>query len=369
MDRANAALADFLVRRGEPVHLVAHDVDRAWLDHPRASVSLVPRAGGSYVAGELALERRGRRVVRALRGAGRTTRLVANGGNMPGADVNWVHSVHHAWPPSDAGAPAWFRLKNRATKAWARRRERRAIRTAALVVTNSKRTTEDVVNGVGVARGLVHTVYLGSDRAWVPANERERAAARQRWCGGDSARPLFVFVGALGDDANKGIDILLDAWSRLHSGGWNASLVVAGPGRTNRWRRRAARFGDAIRFAGQIDDVGSLLDAADALVSPVRYEAYGLAAHEALCRGLPVIITGTAGVAERIPPDLAPLLLPDPPTADALAERLGRWAANPDAWRRHVEPVSRALHAYTQDDMARRIVELATRERVPRGNP
>ncbi|HEX6570489.1 MAG TPA: glycosyltransferase family 4 protein [Steroidobacteraceae bacterium] len=360
MDRANAALAQYLAASGDAIHLVAHDVDRTWLADARATVSIVPRAGGSYIAGEFALERRGRHVVGALRRAGRRTHLIANGSNIAGADVNWVHCVHHAWPCSDACAPAWFRLKNRATKAWARRRERRAIRSAALVVTNSTRTTDDVVNHLDVPPRVVHTVYLGSDPTWAPATGPDRAAARQRWCGADPARPLIAFVAALGHDTNKGIDTLLDAWARLQSTGWNASLVVAGPGGTDRWRRKAEPFGDAIRFVGQIDSVGSLLDAADLLVSPVRYEAYGLAAHEALCRGVPVVITCTAGVVERLPPEAADLLLPDPPTVDSLTACLQRWAASPEMYRRRVEPISRSLRAYTEEDMARRIVDLAT---------
>ena len=38
---------------------------------------------------------------------------------------------------------------------------------------------------------------------------------------------------------------------------------------------------------------------------PARYEAYGLAVHEALCRGLPALVSASAGVAERYPADLA----------------------------------------------------------------
>ena len=358
MDRANSALAEHLVAAGETVHLVAHDIDSGWLGRPRATVSPVPRVGGSYVLGELALERRGRAVVRALLRAGRKPRVVANGANMAGADVNWVHSIHHAWPCSDGGAPRWFRLKNHATKAWSRVRERRAIRSAPLVVTNSRRTTADVVSRLGIDERRVHTVYLGSDPAWVPAPAARRRAARQRWGGAAAGGPLIAFVGALGHDTNKGIDILLDAWARLRSADWNASLVVAGPGRTDRWQRVAEGSGGSIRFVGPIDDVGSLLDGADLLVSPVRYEAYGLAAHEAVCRGVPVIITASAGLVERLPADIAGLLLPDPPTAEALVARLQQWSAAPELWRRRVESASQTLRSHSSDDMARQIVSL-----------
>ena len=58
-----------------------------------------------------------------------------------------------------------------------------------------------------------------------------------------------------------------------------------------------------------------LLAAADLLVSPVRYEAYGLNVHEALCRGAAVMVTRTAGVVERFDHDLEPSLLPSRVTA------------------------------------------------------
>lgn len=358
MDRANSALAAHLVESGHRVHLVTHDVDPAWLADGRATVSLVARPGGSFVAGELALERRGRRLAAALQQDGRPIRTIANGANMAGADVNWVHSVHHAWPCVDAGAPIWFRAKNRATKAWARARERRAIRSARVVVTNSQRTTRDVITMIGIPPDRVHTVYLGSDREWVPPSGAVRQAARARWAAGD--RPLVAFVGALGHDANKGIDLLLEAWARLKAADWQASLVVAGPGHTRRWQRRAAAVDASIRFVGHIDEIGTLLDAADVFVSPVRYEAYGLAAHEAVCRGLPVIITRGAGIVERLPADVADLLLPDPPTAIAIEERLRRWAERPDWWRRRTEPASEALRAHSDREMAIRMVEIAS---------
>jgi glycosyltransferase involved in cell wall biosynthesis len=357
MDRANAALAAHLIDTDHRVHLVAHDVDPCWLCEPRAAVSRVARPVGSVMAGELALERRGRQVLAGLRRGGRPIRSIANGGNMAGADVNWVHSVHHAWPCSDAGAPVWFRVKNHATKAWARARERRAIRSAAAVVTNSRRTTREVIETIGLRPDLVHTIYLGSDRAWAPPSAEAREAARLRWRAGD--RPLVAFIGALGHDTNKGIDLLLEAWARLRAAGRPGSLVVAGPGHTGRWRQRAAGMGDSVRFVGHLDDVGGLLDAADVLVSPVRYEAYGLAAHEAFCRGVPVIITASAGIVERLPGDLADLLLPDPPTAAALEDRLQRWSARPDWWRRQIEPASQALRDYADREMAARIVEIA----------
>ena len=54
-------------------------------------------------------------------------------------------------------------------------------------------------------------------------------------------------------------------------------------------------------------------------------EAYGLAVHEALCCGVPVIVSSSAGIAERMPAALAGLLLHDVNSADDLATRFVYW--------------------------------------------
>jgi glycosyltransferase involved in cell wall biosynthesis len=86
-------------------------------------------------------------------------------------------------------------------------------------------------------------------------------------------------------------------------------------------------------------------------VSPTRYEAYGLGVHEALCCGLPAIVSADAGVAERYPPDLADLLLPDPDDDADLAGRLRRCRA--EMPRERVRDLSARLRSYTWDDMGR----------------
>src|SRR5262249_23385976 len=51
---------------------------------------------------------------------------------------------------------------------------------------------------------------------------------------------------------------------------------------------------------GFVHDIPSLLDSIDVLLSPVRYEAYGLAVQEALVEGVPTLVSRAAGVSERM---------------------------------------------------------------------
>jgi len=99
--------------------------------------------------------------------------------------------------------------------------------------------------------------------------------------------------------------------------------------------------------------------AADLLVSPVRYEAYGLNVQEAISRGIPAMVSAKAGIAERYPRTLSELIIPDPQDAEDLGARLFRWRSAIEKWKQQMKLFSSSLRAHTWDDMAREIVELA----------
>jgi glycosyltransferase involved in cell wall biosynthesis len=179
-------------------------------------------------------------------------------------------------------------------------------------------------------------------------------------------------VGTLGFDLNKGFDVLWSAWERLaQSGTWNATLLAAGDGaRLSFWRRAAERAGleRRVKFLGQTSRIRDLLAAADLLVSPVRYEAYGLNVHEALCRGVAAMVTSTAGVVERFDHDLEPSLLPSRVTAELLQARLRDWSADVEGWRTRARSTAVRLRARSWDDMARDVVAAAVQTAAARAS-
>jgi glycosyltransferase involved in cell wall biosynthesis len=216
---------------------------------------------------------------------------------------------------------------------------------------------------LGVPTDRIQVVYLSAGSDWIPPTSAERTAARAR-IAQPADRPLIAFVGALGHDDRKGFDTLFEVFLQLCGDSrWNADLVVAGGGpRLNGWREMVRRHGleRRIRLLGFTDKVQELLAGVDLLVSPVRYEAYGLNVHEAIARGVPALVSACAGIAERYPDDLKPMLLPDPEDRRDLAERLRAWRNQPDHWRRRFEPFTGLLAGWTWRDMAKRFVE-ATR--------
>ena len=64
MDRANAALAAYLLESGVPVHLVGHEIDLGFIEDPLATVHVVPRPRGLPGLAERLLARTGVRVAR-----------------------------------------------------------------------------------------------------------------------------------------------------------------------------------------------------------------------------------------------------------------------------------------------------------------
>jgi glycosyltransferase involved in cell wall biosynthesis len=356
MDVANLALARHLAGRGDELHVVAH---RVWDDlarQPGVNVHHVWRPFGRHLFGSPLLAREGQRVWRTLRGRG--GRAVANGGNCALADANWVHYLHTAFVPQ-TGVSRPRRIKQSLTHRRDVAAERRALRGARVVICNSERTRRQAIESHGLDETRVHVVYYGTDAArFAPVSGAARQAARTslNW---PLDRPLAGFVGALGD-RRKAFDTLFEAWLSLcRDVRWDADLVVVGTGaELPAWRDRAAAAGvaDRIRFLGFRTDVPDILSALDGLVHPARYEAYGLAVHEALCLGVPSVVSTSAGIAERYPCGLHELLIANPDNPHELAERLRYWRSNLERLREAVLPLSATLRSWTWDAMATSIV-------------
>ena len=354
MDKANLALAEYLLEQDVPVHLISHGIEPHLASHPLATAHLISRPAQSFLLGELALAVRARIIIRGIVRKWPLARVVVNGGNCIWPGINWAHYIHHAWSGPGSGR-LLYDIKNRVSESWAKRSERAAYHKAQLVITNSKRTSREVVEYFGVDKQRVHTVYLGSDPAWGPVASEERSAARQSLQVSEF-RTLAAFVGGLGYDHRKGFDVLFRAWEQLCARpDWDVDLIVAGGGpATSDWRRKIAQAGlsERIRLLGFSEQVKSLLAAADVLVSPVRYEAYGLNVQEAICRGVPAMVSASAGVAERYGSAFEPMLFPDPENVDDMVERLAAWRASKPEWQARFQPLGNMLRSRSWRDTA-----------------
>jgi glycosyltransferase involved in cell wall biosynthesis len=359
MDRANFALANYLACQGYPVHLVACRVAPALLTYPNVHVHSVPKLANSYLLSEPLLNQVGTFWARQITQRG--GRVVVNGGNCRWGDINWVHYVHAAYQP-DHQMGVLQRMKGAIAHQSFLHAERRALKSGRVIIANSKRTKQDLIEILSIPESRIHTVYYGIDpETFYPATAEEKHQLRQR-LGWAADKPIVAFIGALGD-RRKGFDTLFSAWQTLCADpNWDADLVAIGAGaELSLWQKRAIEVGlsHRIHFLGFRPDVPDLLRAVDCLVAPTRYEAYGLGVHEALCCGLPAIVSATAGIAERYPSQLVDLLLPHAEDAADLAARLRHWRGAIQDFSPSVNSLGKELHRYTWDNMAKSILEKA----------
>jgi glycosyltransferase involved in cell wall biosynthesis len=358
MDRANLALASYLVGRGHPVHIVAHRADPELVARPGVRFHRVPKPLNSFLVGGPLLARAGWSVGRQIAAAG--GRVVVNGGNCSFGDVNWVHYVHAAYEPRAAHGAA-RRLKNAIAHRLYLAAEAKCLRAARILIANSNRTRQDLIDRLHIPAERIHTVYLGIDsEAFVPPTEQERVEIRQR-LGWAAHRPVAIFVGALGD-RRKGFDSLFSAWLKLCGmPSWDADLVVVGAGgELAAWKERATGLGleSRVRFLGFRKDVPELLRGADVLVSPTRYESYGLGVQEAICCGVPALVSADAGVAERYPEELRSLLLPNCEDVAELVDRLLAWRADASRLRGLAKSLGDQLRLRTWEQTALEMIEI-----------
>jgi len=205
-----------------------------------------------------------------------------------------------------------------------------------------------IESGVDAAR--IHVVPSGVDADRFVPTAGARSAARARYQIADHAC-LLVVVGAL--EERKGHAVLLEALAILANP--RVHLLCAGEGsaRAGLEARCAALGLDAtVRFLGRVDDVASVLAAADVMVMPSRQEGLGVAALEAMAVGLPVIASRVGGLPEAVQDGETGLLVPTGDPA-ALAAAIGRLAADPMLARRlGAQGATRVRTRFTMAGMA-----------------
>jgi glycosyltransferase involved in cell wall biosynthesis len=232
----------------------------------------------------------------------------------------------------------------------ARARELRAFQRASLVITNSDRTSRDV-EACGISSEKVRRIYLGAaPLLGVPALVRREPPSR-----------TLVFVGALGWDTRKGLDVVLRAFAVIsRQGRSNHRLVVAGNGSTRPWVMLARELGilDRVDFVGFVDHPEGIVARADLLLSPVRYESYGLAIQEALCVGTPALVSRSAGIAERLPRECAPMLVADDATVGEWADSIANALENLEVLRTAASVAREELLKWSWSDFAHAFIEL-----------
>jgi len=206
----------------------------------------------------------------------------------------------------------------------------------------------------GVPDERLEVIEYGVDcERFHPDRYKGRATLLRRALGSKDAR-VWLFAGS--GWRRKGLDTALTALSLCEDRG--AHLWVAGLDATAPWRALAERLGvlDRVRFVGARPDLEVFYAAADGLLFPSRYDAFGLVCLEAAATSRAVLTsraTGAAGLvadAGSVVGDAADAAsfarqmerLSEPLVRDRLAAR-GREIALANTWAHHADRL-RALY-------------------------
>jgi glycosyltransferase involved in cell wall biosynthesis len=202
-----------------------------------------------------------------------------------------------------------------------------SARHARRIITVSESTRRDLIRMLGVPPDRVTTVLSAADSDYRPAPGAEVADVCARY----GLRPgeYLLYVGVL--EPRKGVDRLVEAFSRVTPAAGGLTLVIAGKRgwMYDRIFAQVAALGlqEQVRFPGYVPraDLPALYSGARAFVYPSRYEGFGLPVLEAMSCGTPVITTNVSSMPE-VAGDGA--LLVDPDDVHGLAAALARVVHN-----------------------------------------
>jgi glycosyltransferase involved in cell wall biosynthesis len=209
--------------------------------------------------------------------------------------------------------------------------ERRALAHASRVVVTG-RVSKAFLERAGIAAARIAVVEPGTDPA---------PAAR----GGRDDGVHLVCVATV--NAVKGHDVLVRSLHRVRELDWQLSCAGSIT-RDPQTAGSVVRLIELLNLTGRVElrgelpaaAVSTLLDGASVFVLASRFETYGMAAAEALARGLPIVATRT-GELPSIAGDEAGRFVP-PGDEDALTEALRCAIGNPQVRARMREAAVRA---------------------------
>ena len=253
--------------------------------------------------------------------------------------------VHHVWPAADrylsliaraAGVPHLVVTEHITGEAHSRGQralKRGELRHADAVTAVTGAIVDTLMRDYGIERSRVAVIPNGADPPDPDREEPQARKWRERFLA-TPVKPLWVVAGRL--EEQKGHDVLFAALSRIVKGGLDFTLAVAGDGSRRSWlESQALSLGLAprVQFVGQLDEVGGLLSAADAVLLPSRWEGLPLVLLEAMARGRPIVASAVGGVRDAIEDGVHGTLVP-PGDEAALAEALEQLHRKADrGWR------------------------------------
>lgn len=272
-ERYLVGLARWLVARGHEVHVLCNEVREDLRAEPGVRFRPLSMWRPGLALKMWTLWRSAQRTIDAeswdvVMGFGRTPghQLFRAGGGSHAAYLRRVHPVRRWISPTD-----WLET----------RLDRRAVQEARIVIANSRFCADDLIADYAPAR--VEVVYNGVDlQRFRPAPDVRKAVRAELGARG----PVAAFVGT--GFYRKGLDVAIAALPP----GWTLWVV----GKDRPWAAP-----ENVRFLGPIRDVERILQSADVMLLPTRYDPFANVCLEAMACGTPALTTPATGAAEVLP--------------------------------------------------------------------
>ena len=190
--------------------------------------------------------------------------------------------------------------------------ERLAIGQLRTFISNSRHGADFLVDKLGVRREQVLVVSNGVETPGVRTT-RDEWRRQLGLTSGDFVATMVATLHRYKDHAT-----LVSAWrdvvDRLDAGGVRAHLLLAGLWEDSyealTAQVKALQLEDRVRFLGEVEDVGGLLNACDLFVFSSFTEGVPNAVLEAMAMGLAVVGTDYAGIREAVGDGCLHLLAP-----------------------------------------------------------
>lgn len=170
---------------------------------------------------------------------------------------------------------------------------------------------------------------------------------------------ILLFVGRL--DPQKGLEVLIAAWSRIVDEFPEWRLVIAGRGPSQNELMELVKDCEItgnVHLVGFVDEPAGLYRAADFFVLPSLWEGMPNAVLEAMAAGLPIVATDVEGIDELVQPERNGMVVPVG-DGDSLADAL-KSMMNDEARRTAMGKTSQLIcgESFTWDRSSRRYEEL-----------
>lgn len=162
--------------------------------------------------------------------------------------------------------------------------------------------------------------------------------------------PFILAAGRLAHQ--KGFDVLIRALAAVPAHTPELQLVIAGDGPDGQVLRDLAAqlgLGSRVSFAGQVRDLGALMQEAVAFILPSRYEGFPNVLLEALAAGVPCVAADSPGATREILADGAYGLLVPPQDFQALARAIELISTDQALRQRFSHAGARAIERYRLD--------------------